>query len=74
MDSKFRIGDHVHLRGYAKGYGTGVVTDIEETKNRDGVSYIAVSVEYDKPIRRRWPYQNLSYNRGQHAEDRLELI
>ena len=74
MDSKFHIGDHVHLRGYAKDYGTGVVTGVEEAKNGDGVHYIAVLVEYDKPLRRRWPYQNLSFNRGQHAEDRLELI
>ena len=74
MESKFHIGDHVHLRGYARGSGTGVVTEIEEGCKGYCGPYTAVYVEYDKPIPDRWPNQHRVFRRGKHAEDRLELI
>ena len=70
----FKIGDHVHLHNYDKDMGNGIITEIKPEHTLDWVPFIAIYVEYDKPLPGRWPYQNHTIHRGRHIEDELELI
>ena len=74
MADNITIGSHVHLRGYYKGHGNGVVTDIRKELNGDRFEYIAAYVEYDTPLDGPWPYQSRKIRRGKHAIERLELL
>ncbi len=74
MESKFQIGDRVHVKRFVPGVGNGTITYVGKVYRGHVFDYYVYDVEYDEPVDGPWPHYNRKQHRGSFSEDALEQL